>query len=525
MARRIQQAIGALVVVIGAVAWAVSVQGQVHVTDGALGEVTLTGFLRVQSDIHTGPRNPNTDANIDRFDLNQFRTWLLTDTDWKTPVHNLRFFLRTRVFFDHTPFIERHFKAFSTTGKNAKLTRVSTRDAAGELWEGWGDYTYGDWWLRVGRQNIVWGDVSPTRLLDDINPLDLSFHGLSELSGREAFDNIRIPIWAARGAYTIPFLSDTQIEGYVSPSDFGFIPTQLPARNSPFDLLGLPPFITLRDDARDGERGVSAGLRFVSAVGPVNYTINWITRRSNDGITQFESIQFDERRCISRIGTCIPLRSMVPFGGLSGDRLHLVAKHPRFNSVGASANYFEAWTKTVVRFEGVFDINRPFELRTKGMPDFDGSPPAFQINEADRFRRLQFGYAVAFDRPTFVFRRDRTAMLTLQFEQRVRGNPGSGKQLGMMGRKVDRHNEVITLLFSQPFAGFGGRYDEWFLDYTMLTDTDNAFFFQPAVRFEPGNHWRFAAWFNSFKGPENRAGTFGSLAFARGVNLSVSYQY
>ena len=144
-------------------------------------------------------------------------------------------------------------------------------------------------------------------------------------------------------------------------------------------------------------------------------------------------------------------------------------------------------------------------------------------------RRHQWGYVVAIDRPSFIIRRDRTALLTLQFEQRFREN-GKGA-MGIGGAPVDRNAEVLTVLFSQPFRGIRGRFDEWFLDFAFLASTADAYAFVPLVRFEPGNHWRFNVWYNVFSGPESRPitgatpGGFGSQTWANGVNTSVSYQF
>src|SRR5436309_2487909 len=98
---------------------------------------------------------------------------------------------------------------------------------AAEICEFWAGYAAGALWVRVGRQTIGWGDVAPTRLLDDINPLDVSWHLVLEPLGKEVFDQLRIPIWAARASYNLPFAPDFQVEGYISPDKFAFVSTQL----------------------------------------------------------------------------------------------------------------------------------------------------------------------------------------------------------------------------------------------------------------------------------------------------------
>ncbi|MFQ5660042.1 MAG: DUF1302 family protein [Gammaproteobacteria bacterium] len=517
----------------GILAVAETANAEIAFKSESLGKLRVSGFLRVQADLRTGPENPNTSPAFNRNEnLQQFRPWGILDLDWDTPVKNLKVFLRTRFISDVTDNVTSgDFDAFPSAGGNAGITRFGGSDGIGELWEARIDYTVGNWWFRVGRQPIVWGDLAPTRLLDTVNSLDLSFHAFNELGGREAFDNIRIPIWAIRGSYTFPFAPEYSIEAFVSPNKFGFIPTQLPAADSPFDIQGLPPFLSLTDKTDDAQSGVAAGIRLLGVAGPVSYTLNWIVRRDGDGVSELASQSLDP----SRFGfapsppfppfTFGPFASMLPFGALPGDALGLRIKHPTFHTVGVSANYFHSPSKTVVRLEAVYDINRPFERRTLGPPDFDGSPPFFSVNTPNHIEDDQFGYAIALDRPTFLIRKDRAAMITFQVEQRFRGDPRRGEQRGLLGARADRTETILTFLFSQPFAGFGGRYDEWFTDLTARYDVKNSFFIQPSIRYEPGNHWRTALWYTRFGGDDRRSGKFGSLKFASGVNASISYQF
>ena len=467
--------------------------GTVSLYEGEYGEVEVSGFARVQVDIHTAESNPaNAGRGLNNNTLQLFREWLLTDTTWNTPIKDLRLFARTRLWFDTTapadPDIP-SYDAFPTRyAGDGWYLRAADDNVAGEIWELWADYNPGDFWVRVGRQTIVWGDVAPTRLLDDINPLDLSWHLVLEPLGKEAFDNLRIPLWAARGAYSFPFAPDFQLEGYISPDVVAFVSTQLPARDSPLNVIGLPPFIKLRDDMGNGQRGTSGGLRLLGRQGGLDYTLNWVQRHIGSGVTVFESFIPDPTS---------------PIGGI----LNLKQVHPRFNTVGFSMNYFEALTKIVGRLEAIWEIDKPWENVGGGNIGY--------------IRRSEYGYAVAFDRPTFLIRADRTASLTLQFEQRLR--EGGVRPIGAAGAAVDSTAEQFLILFSQPFRGFGGRYDEFFLDMTYIANFDDSYAFVPLVRFEPGNHWRFNVWYNAFFG--DRGTTWGSQTWAQGVNLSVSYNY
>lgn len=476
-----------------------TVEASLDVYEGPLGSLVTSGFFRTQVDIHTGRRNPN-NPGFERSTLLLSRQWMLEDFDWKTPIPGLKVFVRSRFWLDTTSKVDGdvpNFNAFPTSySGDGWFVRAHGNDGAAEIWEGWADYTRGDWWFRVGRQTVVWGDVSPGRLLDDINPLDVSWHVVLEPLGKDVFDHLRIPIWAARVGYTLPFLADHYIEGFVAPP-FAFIGTQIPASGSPLNLVGLPDFIRLRDNVADGQTGVAAGGRLIGTVGGLNYTIAGFTRHNGEGITRTQAFVPDPSS---------------PIGGI----LFLQQQHPRFETVGFSVNHFEQWSKIVTRVEAIWDISRPWE----------NLKPA---SGGEIIRRNTWAYIVAFDRPGFYIRSDRTASATIQFEHHIREN-GVGK-LGSAGFPVPPNSELILLLFGQAFRGFAGRGDEFFGDLAFLVDLDQAYIFTPLLRYEPGNHWRFNIWYNTLWGPNRHPptnanpGGFGINRWQQGLNLSVTYQF
>lgn len=523
----------ALILVSGGIlAWSGIATAEFVFENETLGKLRLNGFARAQADIRTGRQNPNNSPAFDsRDNVQQIKHWSVFDLDWETPrVPGLEVFLRSRYQWDLTDDrLDGSFNAFPKNGDNATITRTGGTDAILELWEARVDYTIGNWWFRVGRQPIVWGDLAPTRLLDTVNSLDLKFHLFNELGGREAFDNIRIPIWALRSSYALPW-TGYSVEGFISPNTFGFIPTQLPDRDSPFNVLGLPPFVNINEDTK--KDNVTAGFRLMGEVdlgksGPLGFSLNWLYRPEGDGVNRVGSVNFNPSRIIPGVG---PFGSSLPLGALPGDRVNVSLKHPSFHTVGFSTNYFHAPSKVVVRTEFVWDINRPFD-RLALQPDFDGS---VNLRLSDRFiRRDQIGYAIALDRPTFLLRKDRAANLTFQVEQRFRPNRPNDAKLGQLGAPVDKTQTNFIVLFSQPWKGFGGRFDEIFTDLTAQYDlggsNDNghsgSYFIQPAIRWEPGDRWRWALWYTQFGGGDERPGKFGSLDFASGVNMSLSYQF
>ena len=94
-------------------------------------------------------------------------------------------------------------------------TRLETRDRLRHrhrLFEAYVDFTRGPLFLRVGRQNLSWGETDAFRLLDQINPLDASFGGFLV-----SLDERRVPLDMARVVYSFesigPF-SELNLEGF-----------------------------------------------------------------------------------------------------------------------------------------------------------------------------------------------------------------------------------------------------------------------------------------------------------------------
>jgi len=87
-----------------------------------------------------------------------------------------------------------------------------------DLWEAYLDLSRGPLFLRIGRQNLAWGETDVFRLLDGINPLDNTFGGPFE-----DLDDRRIPLWMLRGSYNfgkVGPVSTLTLEGFWVPGNW-----------------------------------------------------------------------------------------------------------------------------------------------------------------------------------------------------------------------------------------------------------------------------------------------------------------
>src|SRR3989441_938188 len=84
-----------------------------------------------------------------------------------------------------------------------------------QLFEWYFNITKGPLFLRIGRQNLSWGETDGFRLLDQINPLNNLFGGFLV-----ALDERRVPLSMLRAQWsfgTVGPIGDLTLEGFVSP--------------------------------------------------------------------------------------------------------------------------------------------------------------------------------------------------------------------------------------------------------------------------------------------------------------------
>ena len=117
----------------------------------------------------------------------------------------------------------------------------------GGLWEAYVNYSKGPVNVRVGRQNVSWGNTDIIRVVDRINPLDNTWGG----TGTESLDDRRIPLWMIRTSYQA---SNTfGLEGYL-------VPGAIDATVGPITPKGSPYGAPLSSLAGLSAYGIQAGL-------------------------------------------------------------------------------------------------------------------------------------------------------------------------------------------------------------------------------------------------------------------------
>jgi len=296
--------------------------------------------------------------------------------------------------------------------------------------------------VRGGRQQIVWGETDNFRMLDRVNPLDLTWHFQQELPGPGfGWDEIRRPLWIIKFLYDLGDVwrfSQSFLEWYWNPGDWmpakqAFLPRPwgLPFYNpltNPVDgaffdgpclansrlrqatgpRAGQPACTRLMDGTKLFEKGdysrnpmdnSQVGVRYHGMTPQgIEFTLDYFYQRwAGDDGTNSAPLRA-VRRTFDDAADQARLRSLTARGIFPAEFIA-----PYVHTVGASLNYSEeTYTQTVYRFETVYDVGIPFfDLGKVSLIDTPALPGVTKKN--------MWKGMLAFDRPTWIRRLNRRA--------------------------------------------------------------------------------------------------------------------
>lgn len=318
--------------------------------------------------------------------------------------------------------------------------------------------------LRLGRQQVVWGETDNFRALDVINPLDLSWHW-----GRESWEDIRIPLWMARGIWDIgkiAMFEESFLELVWIPQDFQPNKIETDARR-PWAVTGAGLVqnansiliggalrdldLTIRDQRPDNnfDNG-QIGVRFKAIWGDIDFSLNYFSGYSaTAGFKSRNALSFDD-----------------------GTTFHAVLDqvYPRTNVLGVTANYSEEkYTQAVFRLESTYTTGVPVSIRPGAPLNVDPDGDGFDTVD-------QTVVMIGMDRPTWIkaLNKRRTFFISTQFFWRrymdfsshYRGLPSvrqavvggvaiPGRFVSENRDKLNRDDFVMTLAASTAYGAAG----------------------------------------------------------------------
>ena len=268
-----------------------------------------------------------------------------------------------------------------------------------DLWEFYVDISRGPAFLRLGKQNLAWGETDIFRLLDAINPLDNTFGGIFE-----DLDDRRIPLWMLRGSYNLgavgPVMSLT-LEGFWVPGTFDAHVSPLSPYGTPYSapLPAVEPPLGLRTFYPSKTLSNSRwGVRLMGYLWGVNLSVAHYKTFMDLPTPKF---------------TVQP--NPPPLGTITQD-LHF----DDIQITGLAMNYYESLTDVVGRLEvawfwneAVFipEINTPLQPLPFPIPGLPGIPQTGTIPEKDFLR-----WMVGFDKMLWIRSLNKTQTFMFSFQ-------------------------------------------------------------------------------------------------------------
>lgn len=222
---------------------------------------------------------------------------------------------------------------FGANVERDQKTEVSLREALLTL-------ARGDLDVRLGRQQIVWGEAIGTFVTDIVNPKDFREFVLPE------FTELRIPIWALDATYRLA--EGVNVEGVWTPDTMS---NRLPKQGAEFRFARTPyrfrnPVVRLPDDRDEFSLARSEGGARLSVL------------REGWDVALIYYDQADKLPVFFQRRVAQPARP---------DVVVLEPRHPRLHVVGATlAKSFEP---VVVRAEAALSVGKRYETTDPLDPD------------------------------------------------------------------------------------------------------------------------------------------------------------
>ena len=138
------------------------------------------------------------------------------------------------------------------------------------------DYNKGPLWLRVGNQQIAWGEALFFRVFDVVQGLDLRRHSVLGVAAEEYSDS-RIPSPAIRGSWR--FDNGWELEGYAQQ----FRPSILPRNGTPYSLVAEAFTVYEQPGYEQDEDDIDVGFRYSGQWNNFDLSFMAVSRTNPDG--------------------------------------------------------------------------------------------------------------------------------------------------------------------------------------------------------------------------------------------------
>lgn len=265
--------------------------------DTAENKFTLGGYVRSWASMNLQDQ-PETKGN-DQYKLSTLRASLLLDADWK-PTNALRFKAIARIDREYMTDYLKSLEAPPSdkpAGSTAAVFSTNAGGNVGGLQKFYDKSDLREWWaeadlndrvkLKVGRQQIVWGETDFFRALDIVHGFNYTWRSFLEVENEE----LRKPLIMARALIQVPEAKgsfDVFLRpGWDRDGDIGNTYdlaggrwAAQPTRGASFLYATSYNYHSAGADQKD----VTGGLRWQGIAGPVNYSVAYLRTFNNDPV-------------------------------------------------------------------------------------------------------------------------------------------------------------------------------------------------------------------------------------------------
>lgn len=310
--------------------WAGNLFNGVKVQSVGLGAIPGTTFF-------TRPAAQKQDA-----DINMLATRLELNLDGKL-TENLAAHFKMRAMVDKVGSVEDAFKdkhlfdqSYGSSNSGGSLGKAG-KDWMVDMPVAYFDYSNGPIWVRMGNQQIAWGEALFFRVADVANGLDFRRHSLFDVAAEE-FSDKRVASLGIRGTWRAN--ENAQFEGFVQQ----FRPSVIPGENAPYNFVPAQFVVDQRTGYEDVKDKFNVGFRFQGNVNDVGIQAFAVRRNNPDGVYRWTKAQVPGD---AFAGTAFSLGGPGAAGGVySGQEWFRYATSVRLDGVGGLAAALNEFPQT-----------------------------------------------------------------------------------------------------------------------------------------------------------------------------------
>ncbi|MCM2311128.1 MAG: hypothetical protein NDI84_06950 [Steroidobacteraceae bacterium] len=434
-------------------------------------------------------------------------------------------------------------------------------------------YNNGPLDVRIGNQQIAWGQAIFFRVFDVVNGLDLRRHSALDYAPEE-FSDKRVPSLGVRASYQ--FGNGWLLDGFVQK----FQPTVFSNPNNPYNAIASQ--FTIHDMYKQYDDELSYGLRMKGDAGPFGLQAMAVRRYNPDGVyrwtesgvfrappglegtealwaeTAFEvdpsgvwsanewftyagyarlngieglNASIAEFPAAQALGAFLVDRDdyqaahdeLDLFFQLSGSGLrgHLAREYQKESVFGLGASYVFSGEpdsfldQLIVNFEATYSPDRRFtnpSLSRRYIEDEEWVTALV----AEKYQRFSADFPATY----FVFQWMHRTQSDL-FGRYLDGMGGSQTRAATGKNSWDG----LVFAFQQPLPNL-----VWRIDFSALYDTGGGLLLQPAIRWKPSGNWTAEAFYTFMDGSiggksnENK-NIMSTLDHADEISLRIGYQF